>query len=38
MLKKRNLTCNAGQLKDDDYSKEIRKFIKNNKGIITTGL
>jgi len=27
----------TGKLKDDDYSKEIRKLIKNNKGIITTG-
>ena len=27
----------TGQLKDDNYSNEIRRLIKENKGIITTG-
>ena len=35
--KKGKLLVITGQLKDDSYSKEIRKLIKNNEGIITTG-
>ena len=38
MLKKKGkLLVITGQLKDDFYSKEIIRLIKNNKGIVTTG-